>query len=192
MKFLEWFSSVIKGIGGKNPGEVLPLAHITVDLPTGYTNMKNKDLLIQSQDKVWASGAFMPNDSDGEDETFCNLATQAVLKMMGCTDMTGLNADAMMEFLRTSGDWLIKPIGDCQFLANTGTLLIAGLGSKDLGQRHGHVCTITPGTEEFSGHWNCKVPVALSIGRRAICARSLGVNYAFVPMPEFYAWKPSL
>lgn len=188
MKFLAWCWSAIKGIGGKNPGETVPLIGVSLPLPTGYTNMKNKDLLIKTQDSIWDSGQYLPSDND----TFCNVSTQAVLHAFGNYSMDGMTADEMMAFLRTSKDWLVKLIGDCQFLVNTGTVIIAGADSTQLKQGHGHVCTLTPGVEDLSGHWGVKAPVCLSIGQRSICARSLGVNFAFVPMPEFYAWIPSL
>jgi len=154
--------------------------------------MKNADLLREAQDKVWDSGLYMPKEEDGEEITYCNMATNAVLAPMGCTVMQGMTADQMVEFMRTSKNFLIKPIEDCQFLANEGTVIVAGLTSGALKQSHGHVCTITPGVEDFSGHWNKKTPQCLSIGRKKICFRSKGVNWAFVPEPEFYAWLPSL
>ncbi len=164
----------------------------TVILPTGYTNMKNKDLLIATQDQVWNSGAYMPKETDGEEVTYCNLAVQAVFEAFGFKGFDGLNADQILIYVKTSTDFLIKPIADGQWLVNEGTILIAGLSSHQLGQSHGHVCTLTPGLEDYSGHWDKRAPVCLSIGRKAICFRSKGVNWAFVPEPEIYAWVPSL
>ncbi len=161
-------------------------------LPTGYTNMKNPDLLREAQDKVWESGAFLPKEEDGAETTYCNMAVNAVLAPMGCTILQGMTADQMVTFMRTSKDFLIKPMADCQFLTNLGTVIVAGLTSAQLKQGHGHVATLTPGVEDYSGHWDKKAPVCLSIGRKAICFRSKGVNWAFVPEPEFYAWVPSL
>ena len=161
-------------------------------LPTGNTNLKNPERLRAIQDAIWNSKAYLPKESDGAEITYCNLAVQAVLDAFGYKDLANLNADSMMTFLRGANDWLVKPIADCQFLANEGTVIVAGLDSQQLKQGHGHVCTVTPGVEDFSGHWNKKTPQCLSIGRKAICFRSKGVNWAFVPEPEFYAWVPSL
>lgn len=189
MRLWEWFWSVFKGIGTKNPGTTVPLVGISVSLPTGYTNMRNKDLLIQTQDAVWNGGEFMPKNG----KTFCNLATQAVLHAFANYTMDGMLADQMMAYIRSSKDWLKKPIGDAQFLVNEGTILVAGLTAAELQQDDGHVCTLTPGDKaDFSGHWNSVAPLCLSIGQVKICFRSRGINWAFQPVPNIYAWVPSL
>ncbi len=184
--------SVLRGIGQKDLG-----VSKTWTLPTGYTNMRDKAKLIATQDRIWDSGAYLPKEADGEEITYCNLAVLAVLNAYGDHTLDDLHADDMMLFLQQSKKdptmlWIPKPIGDCQLLASEGTIIVAGLTSRQLGQSHGHVCTLTPGEEDFSGHWNKKTPKCLSIGRKAICFRSKGVNWAFVPEPEFYAWVPSL
>ncbi len=161
-------------------------------LPTGYTNMKNPDRLRAVQDKIWESGAFLPKEGQGEEVTYCNIAVQAVFEAFDYQALGTTTADKMLDLIRTSKDFLIKPMADCQQLVNEGTILVAGLDSGQLKQSHGHVCTLTPGVEDYSGHWNKKTPQCLSIGRKAICFRSKGVNWAFVPEPEFYAWIPSL
>lgn len=165
---------------------------VTEDLGTGYDNPRNKEKLIKVQDSVWASGAYMPTyDASGE-VTHCNGAVNAVLGAYDYKRMSGMVADEMMAFLRTSGDFRAILMVDAQFRTNMGTVVVAGLDSKQLGQSHGHVCTLTPGEAEWSGHWNAKAPVCLSLGRKGICFRSKGVNWAFVGVPEFYAWVPTL
>lgn len=159
---------------------------------TGYTNMKNKDLLARTQDAVWASGKFMPMFQDGAETTYCNLAVQAVLNAFDCREMDNLTADAMMHVLRTSPNFQPMKLEDGQFNANLGTVIVAGLDSSQLGQSHGHVCTLTPGVAEFSGHWSKPAPQCLSIGRQGICFRSKGVNWAFVPEPELWALKTTV
>jgi hypothetical protein len=164
----------------------------SVTLPTGYTNLKNPERLRAIQDAIWNSNAYMPSETDGEEITYCNLAVQAVFEAYEYTALSGKMADAIMAFVKTSPDFLVKPLADAQALVNEGTIILAGLSSAQLGQSHGHVCTLTPGVEDYSGHWDKKAPVCLSIGRKAICFRSKGVNWAFVPEPELFAWIPSL
>lgn len=159
---------------------------------TGFKSMKDKSLLIATQDRVWDSGSYMPRTTNGNEITFCNEAVNAVLVPMGCSEMVGMMADEMVLYMRTSKTFLQKPIEDCQFLANEGVIIVAGLTSRDLKQDHGHVATLTPGQGDYSGHWNKKTPVCLSLGRPGICFRSRGVNYAFVQQPDFFAWIPSL
>lgn len=159
---------------------------------TGFRSMKNKDLLIGTQDRVWNSGNYLPKTINGKPTTFCNEAVNAVLNAMGCSEMTGMRADEMVAYMRTSKTFLIKPMEDCQFLANEGVVIVAAMTSLELKQSHGHVCTVTPGIGDYSGHWNKKTPLVLNLGRTGTCFRSRGVNYAFVTMPAFYAWVPSL
>ncbi len=165
---------------------------VGIDLGSGYSEMKNADKLISVQNKVWDSGLFMPRVVNGKEETRCNLAVEAVFDAFGYSAMDTDDADHIMAFLRTSKDFLVKPIADCQALTNEGTLIIAGLDSKQLAQEHGHVVTLTPGKADYSGHWDKPAPQCLSLGRTGICFRMKGVNYAFVPQPEFFAWVPSL
>lgn len=155
----------------------------------GMMPIKNVQKLNEAQDQVFANKSYWPK-ADGE--TFCNVATQDVLVKMGYAALEGLTADQMYAKVSTSSDWLIKPIGDAQGLVNVGTILIAILPSVKLGQEHGHVCSLTSGEQGFSGHWNCKVPLVMNLGRPGTCFRQIGVNYAFVPVPEIYALVSTL
>lgn len=154
--------------------------------------MKNPDKLEAVQDEIWDCGEFLPKEEDGQEVTYCNLGVQAVFNAFGYKGLDGKSADEIMAFMKSSKDFLVKPMQDCQFFVNEGTIIVAGLTAAQLGQSHGHVCTLTPGAEDYSGHWDKKVPVCLSIGRKEICFRLKGVNWAFVPEPEFYAWAPTL
>lgn len=157
--------------------------------------MRDPILLAKAQDAVWESGLYMPHESDAGETTYCNIASQAVARRVGC-DMfnyqTDITADQMYDLMKTSKGFLVKPMADCQALVNAGTLIFAILPASKLGQSHGHVCTLTPGPEAFSGHWNAKAPSAMNLGRKGTCFRTHGVNFAFVPVPEFYAWTESL
>lgn len=160
--------------------------------------MKNKELLVKSQDEVWSSGKYTPTEANHHETTYCNLAVQAVAKAMGCTAFDkphGVSpelADEMYKVMQSSKDFIVKPIGDCQWLANEGTLIIAAMPSWMLLQSAGHVCTLTPGHEDYSGHWDKKTPLCLNLGRKGTCFRAKGVNWAFQVEPFFFAWVPSL
>jgi len=151
--------------------------------------MKDPLTISAAQDAVFANKSYWPTE-DGV--TFCNVATQDVLLKLGYAALEGKTADEMYAYISTSKDWLIKPMADVQFLVNTGTVCVAILPASKLGQSHGHVNTITPGDEEFSGHWNCKAPVCMNLGRTGTCFRSQGENWAFQPMPEIYALVETL
>jgi hypothetical protein len=160
---------------------------------TGYTKeepmaIKDPVLLAHAQDDVFANKAYWPVDN----ETFCNLATQDVLHQMEYEEMQGMTADQMYEFISKSKDWLIKPMADAQELVNSGTILVAILPASKLGQSHGHVNTLTPGVSDFSGHWNCKAPSCMNLGRVGTCFRNQGENWAFQVIPEIYALVETL
>jgi hypothetical protein len=154
--------------------------------------IKNPQTLSDVQDQVFANKMYWPTEDDGQEVTYCNLATNAVLEAMGYAGFQGMTADQMYAWVSTSKDWLIKPMADCQELVNEGVILIAILSSTKLGQTHGHVNTLTPGKSGFSGHWNMADPVCMNLGRVGTCFRSVGLSYAFVPIPEIYALVSTL
>ena len=150
--------------------------------------IKDVQLLNEAQDAVYDDKSYWPQAG----ETFCNLATQDVLRRMGYDRLTGLTADEMYEEVASSSDWLRKPMGDAQSLVNEGTILIAILPAAKLGQSHGHVNTLTTGSEDFSGMWNCKTPLCMNLGRIGTCFRTKGENWAFQTVPEIYALVQTL
>ena len=130
-----------------------------------------------------------------------NLATQDVLRRLGYKRFDDLNvggdnpftADEMYAYIKTSDDWLIKPMADAVELVNEGTVLLAILPAVKLGQSHGHVAiSCTTGSPDFSGRWQCKTVLVMNLGRLGTCFRQKGVNYAFVPIPELYALVSTL
>lgn len=150
--------------------------------------MKDIQKLNEAQDIVFSNKSYQPIG----DETFCNLATQDVLNRLGYKQMTGLTADQMYAYISNSSDWLIKPMADAISLVNEGTLLLAILPSIKLGQLHGHVNSLTPGSPDFSGKWNCKTSLCMNLGRVGTCFRARGENWAFQVVPEIYALKDTL
>jgi hypothetical protein len=157
---------------------------------TGYTKLVIKDpkALNDAQDIIFSNPIYQPKD----DETFCNLATQDVLQRMGYGTLTGLTADEMYAYISTSKDWLIKPMADAIALVQEGTVLVAILPAIKLSQSHGHVNTLTPGSPDFSGRWDCKTPLCMNLGRVGTCFRAKGINWAFQVVPEIYALVATL
>lgn len=156
--------------------------------------MKDPKRLIEAQDLTFADKTLWPSEGD---TTYCNLAALRVAHGMGCHDLDGSGkvpylANQLYELMRESDRFLVKVIGDCQELVNAGTLIFAILPGSRLNAVHGHVCTLTPGPMDFSGHWDIKTPLCMNLGRVGTCFRAKGVNWAFQTIPEFYAWKESL
>lgn len=154
--------------------------------------VKNPLLLNAAQNDVFATKEYWPQDTDGAETTFCNLATQDVLSRLNYDGLKGLTADEMYAKISTSDEWLIKPMADAIALVQEGTILVAILPAAKLGQSHGHVNTLTPGSPDFSGKWNCKTPLCMNLGRAGTCFRTKGENWAFQIPPEIYALKVTL
>ena len=132
--------------------------------------------------------------------TYCNLAVISVAERLSCSGLGGKNADQIVDYIATSPEWSNVPIERTQDLANSGSLVIAGLRSDELGAAHGHVVVIRPGQACYSGKWG-KVPRILNVGKENYIARAksgplkgttVGINDAFIPMPQFFVWRPSL
>jgi hypothetical protein len=150
--------------------------------------IKDVEQLNAAQDAVYADKSYWPQAG----ETFCNVATQDVLRRMGYDALEGLTADEMYASISSSKDWLRKPMADAQSLVNEGTILMGILPAAKLGQLHGHVNTLTTGSEDFSGMWNCKTPLCMNLGRIGTCFRTKGENWAFQMIPEIYALTSTL
>lgn len=176
-----------------------PSFGISLDITeTGYTRMRDVIALIDAVCDVYDNVAYAPLP-DGT--TFCNLAVAVVSASMGCKDFFGKTADEIVATISTSSDWSLIPFEKAQELANAGSLLIAGLDSKALGQAHGHVTVIRPGRPCYSGKWPGPCPRVLNIGAENFLARAkkgpltnqpAGLNEAFVELPKIWAWRPSL
>lgn len=132
--------------------------------------------------------------------TFCNVAVQGVLNLMGCHDLDGMSADQMCAYFPMSPSWEnIKTMDQAQEMANEGSILVAGLDSIALNQSHGHVCVIRPGLMCDSGKWGMTAR-CLNIGGQNFLARgkkgpltgmAVGLNEAFIPKPLMWVWVPS-
>jgi len=163
--------------------------------------MISPDLLNKVQDEVFSATnpdgvkTYWPKDEDGDEITYCNLASLAVANGVGCHDfdpapgMQPLRADEIYNLFRTSKIFDPKPMAVCQDMVNKGALIFAIAPSWDLHQSAGHICTLTPGVGDFSGRWNLHTPFCMNLGRAGTCFRQRGVNWAFQIVPEFYWWS---
>jgi hypothetical protein len=156
--------------------------------------MLDKTLLMSVQDRVFADPQYKPRDG----KTFCNLATLAVCHGVGCHEFDQpdgqepLLADEMYKLMRSSPNFIQKLMPDAIDLAGEGVFIIAALSGVILGQGEGHICTLTIGEPEFSGHWGKEAPACMNLGREGTCFRNKGANWAFKPIPDFFAWLPTL
>ena len=151
--------------------------------------VKDPVQLNAAQDAVFADKAYWPTDNG---TTYCNLATQDVLNRLGYNALGGMTADIMYQMISASPDWLIKPMADAIDLVQEGVILVAILPAMKLGQSHGHVNTLTPGSPDTSGKWGVKTPLCMNLGRVGTCFRAKGENWAFQIPPEIYALVATL
>lgn len=156
--------------------------------------MLDKRLLMEVQDRVFGMPAYAPHGMT----TYCNLATLDVCHGVGCHEFDQqegkepLLADQMYALMKSSDKFKEVSMTDAIELAAEGVFILASLDRTQLGQSDGHICTLTIGEPEFSGHWNAEAPVCMNVGRFGTCFRNLGVNWAFRIMPDFFAWKETL
>lgn len=166
---------------------------------TGYTKVRDVATLIDAICDAYDNQAWAPQP-DGT--TFCNMGVTAIANAMGCKDFDGKTADEIVAFLASDSDWSPVPLEKAQELANQGSLLVAGLDSKTLGQAHGHVVVLRPGKPVYSGKWSTNLcPRVLNIGAENFLARAkkgpltnqpAGLNESFGPLPKIWIWRQSL
>lgn len=126
-----------------------------------------------------------PEYQPGSGATHCNSYVDEVCQAMGWKGFAFLMANEIVDLMASSDQWSETPLDKCQFLANQGTLVIAGLK----GNPHGHVNVICPGKDKTSGRWGI-VPSVANVGKDVFIGK--GINWAFSDLPKFWAWRPSL
>ncbi len=126
-----------------------------------------------------------PEFEPGDGVTHCNQYVCEVSEYYGFKGFGNLLANQMIDLLTESPQWSEVPIERCQDLANSGTLIIAGLKEDP----HGHVNVICPGRPKTSGRWGA-VPSCANIGKDVFIGK--GINWAFSDMPKFWAWRQTL
>jgi hypothetical protein len=152
-------------------------------------NIKDPNFLLDVLCEVYDTPGLHPIMVNGELETHCNEAVQAILNRYNYHGLDGLNADAMCSFFAKSVDWEERNLADVQRLANTGVLVIGAATSTDLGQKHGHVSTVRPGNWKISGHWG-QAPSCMNVGGENFIGKDMA--YAVKMPPKFYALKMTL
>lgn len=165
--------------------------------------MKDPKKLSEVQDTVWNDPRWKADFySNGSSRTHCNQASLSVANGLGCHEFDPpangepYTADQLFYFFQkdTSG-FLEKNLDDAQDLANFGTLVFCVCPSWLLGESHGHIVSITPGSHVMSENLGKFVPVCLNVSTTALSSRSVGINWAFPlkkAMPRFFAWKETL
>jgi len=149
---------------------------------TGYKKMP-KDIftLLDSLHTPLCRPEYQP----GGGLTHCNAYVNDVCVNSGWKGFDGMLANDMIDLMAKSDQWTEVQMEKCQFLANQGSLVVAGL--KDL--PHGHVNIICPGKEKTSSRWGM-VPSCANVGKDVFIGR--GINWAFSDLPKFYAWRQLL
>lgn len=190
-----FFTDAINAITGRFPS--LKFSWTWNIAETGYKEMRDVITLIDAICDAYDRNDYKPN-SDGT--THCNQAVNSIAMAMGCAEFTGMNADQIVEHIKSSDKWSSVPIEKTQDMANQGSLLVAGLSSQELGESHGHVVIIRPGKTCQSGKWGA-TPRCVNIGKNDFIARAqsgpltmmpVGLNDAFIPLPKIWVWRPSI
>ena len=128
-------------------------------------------------------------DDLGHVTTFCNIALDRVMGLMGIPRMVNklngqpLCANDMCDYMRDSPSRFTKVTGDESCArASQGILVIAC--QKEAG--HGHVVPIYPRPMEYSGSWAKNVPMASNVGKTVGIMR---MSQVFKTEPEYYSIK---
>lgn len=148
---------------------------------TGYKNMKDLLTLLDAIHLPLLRPEYQPSAG----VTHCNGYVNEVCQMMGWKGFDGLLANDMIDLMIQSDQWSETPLEKCQFLANQGTLIIAGMKKQD----HGHVCVVVPGKDKSSGRWGL-VPSVANVGKDVFIGK--GISWAFSSLPKCWAYRPSL
>lgn len=157
---------------------------IWLNVPFGWTgvlNMKDRLVLLDAIHLAFNHPEYAPKDGT----THCNQYVNEVCETYGFKGLIGRPANDICDFLEHHSEWKEIKLDEAQFLANEGTLIIAG----NKGTPHGHVVVVCPGHLKFSGRWG-SVPSCASVGWTNTIGR--GINWAFAQMPKFWAWNRSL
>jgi len=126
-------------------------------------------------------------DIDGKIVTLshCNSYVNEVCEIFGYKEFGGLLANQMIDLMAFSPAWSLTGIDKAQFMANQGSLVIAGLKAEP----HGHVAVCVPGKEKTSGRWGM-VPGIANVGKDVFVGKAL--SWGFSEMPQFWTLRNSL
>jgi len=125
--------------------------------------------------------------------TFCNLAINFICNAIGYTKFNApdishpVMANAIISFMKSSGDWMNIDGNVAQAHANVGALVVAAQFNLE---GHGHVCVVIPGEMQFSGHFAKNVPLVMNIGKDVFIGKHAG--WAFQEEPQYFALVSSI
>jgi hypothetical protein len=136
-----------------------------------------------------------PIPGSTELRTFCNEAVFDVLQRMGSNELKDSDGKAMMAdqmidaMSRSPQTWQEIDMEAAQDFANAGRVVVAGMTSTQLAERHGHVVVCRPGLPDYSAKWQGKAPKVCHCGFHPWIGR--GAEYAFPGMqrPQFWMLK---
>ena len=148
------------------------------------------DAILQAFDRFQTPTAL----PGGGYQTYCNMAVGKVLMTMGSLELRNpggspLDANQMVAAMSSSSNWQEVQMEDAQALANSGQVVVAGMTSQQLGQDHGHVVVVRPGTAELSNKWGGLAPKVSHVGEKSLIGS--GAEWAFpgTLRPRFWQLK---
>lgn len=133
--------------------------------------------------------------AEPDGKTHCDATVDYVLQKFGCDLFKAdeIMADDIVRTMRNSQKFQRLPGSQAaQEWANKGTLVIAGLTSKDMGVSHGHVAFVRPGVMEFSTTWKKNAPKAMSNGSVEATTISGRMSKVFRKEPDYFALVSTL
>ena len=142
--------------------------------------------LIDACCEVYDDPSMQPTkDSQGNLETYCNLAVQAICAHVGYNKFYHMMANQIVDFMECHPEeWEKIDISKAQETCNSGRLVICGL-KMDV---HGHVAVVRPGVAGLSVKWgNSPVPKVVNIGSKNMIGKS--INWVMADKPNAYALK---
>jgi hypothetical protein len=148
--------------------------------PGGLRPMGDIFKLIDVCCEIFDNPAYAPRDG----VTYCNQAVQDIAEKLGYKGFTPtMNANAMIQHMASSPDFMEIHMEIAQRMANSGELVIACQEDNP----HGHVVVVRPGCEVFSSKWQKSVPKVVNIGAKNMIGQ--GLNWVFPSVPRFYTWQ---
>lgn len=134
-------------------------------------------MLKQACDAILADNNLKQN---AQGQTFCNIAVQRALSLMGALPPGG-TANAMIDKMASS--WAQVTGEQAHALALDGQIVVAA----QKGAAHGHVALVYPAPMELSGSWNKHVPMLANVGKSSVSGL-VRASRAFRTEPAYYAY----
>lgn len=113
--------------------------------------------------------------------TYCNFAVNDIATRFEFLGFQNKLANDMYYIMKGHKKW--QQINQHIYsMLNTGYLIVAA----QLGEPHGHVVVLRPGSMVYSKKWNKEVSKCLNVGK--VVTIDLGVNWAFDTEPEYFVY----